>query len=172
MNMELFKEIAAKCNGPLIDGCLIEIETLRHQLAEKDAEIERLKTENRDACIGLNDYFGPQLAASQAREQQLREALEDANDFVERYSNRWDGINGKHPYTVVEASRQALALPQDTAALEVMIAEAGELMRERCSGSAQTEMDEQNLGSAHWHAARACREAIRDSPCVTLEDLQ
>jgi hypothetical protein len=42
VNMELFKEIAAKCNGSVIDGCLIEIESLRQQLTEKDAEILKL----------------------------------------------------------------------------------------------------------------------------------
>lgn len=167
-----------------------EIESLRQQLAEKDGEIERLKEELTTAAIDIKKAIDEsrkvlvadwtekfslqqqQLAASQAREAQLREALEDANDFVERHSNRWDGINGKHPYTVFESSRKALALPQDTIALEAMIAEAGEVMRERCSDSAHAEMDEQYTDSSPWYAARACREAIRDIPCVTLEDLQ
>lgn len=35
-------------------------------------------------------------------------ALVDALDFLERHSNRWDGVNGKHPQLVVEAARAAL----------------------------------------------------------------
>jgi hypothetical protein len=33
MDMELFKEIASKCNGSVIDGCLKEIARLRQQIA-------------------------------------------------------------------------------------------------------------------------------------------
>jgi hypothetical protein len=28
---------------------------------------------------------------------------------MERHSNRWDGVNGKHPAEVMEAARAALA---------------------------------------------------------------
>jgi hypothetical protein len=43
----------------------------------------------------------------------MRVALADCLDFVERHSNRWDGINGKHPHEVVEAARTALAQRAD-----------------------------------------------------------
>lgn len=153
-----------------------ELEQLKLQLAEKDKEIEQLKSENRDACMGLNDYyFGQQLAASQAREVQLREALEDANDFVERHSNRWDGINGKHPCTVVESSRQALALPQDTTALSAMIAKAGEVMRGQCVDVIGPYGKTRYLSSYE----EGCEDTkagidteIRALPGVTLEDLK
>ena len=36
-------------------------------------------------------------------------ALDDAFYFLERHSNRWDGINGKHPNEVADAARAALA---------------------------------------------------------------
>jgi hypothetical protein len=42
----------------------------------------------------------------------LVEALVDTTDFLERHSNRWDGVNGKHPHTVVEAARAALTAAQ------------------------------------------------------------
>jgi len=43
-----------------------------------------------------------------AERDALKSALTDTLDFCERHSNRWDGINGKHPFTVVEAARAAL----------------------------------------------------------------
>lgn len=48
-------------NGKL-SNWLDEIESLRAQIAELEAENERLKIEARDACFGLNDYFGKQIA--------------------------------------------------------------------------------------------------------------
>ena len=47
----------------------------------------------------------------EAREQRdaLLEALLDTLDFLERHSNRWDGVNGKHPQVVVTAARAAIA---------------------------------------------------------------
>lgn len=39
----------------------------------------------------------------------LLEGLIDTLDFLERHSNRWDGVNGKHPQTVVTAARAAIA---------------------------------------------------------------
>ena len=39
----------------------------------------------------------------------LLEALIDTLDFLERHSNRWDGVNGKHPQVVVTAARAAIA---------------------------------------------------------------
>jgi hypothetical protein len=47
-------------------------------------------------------------AKSAADNKALRDALLDALDFLERHSNRWDGVNGKHPHEVVEAARAAL----------------------------------------------------------------
>lgn len=46
---------------------------------------------NVQCALAEIESLRQQLAASQAREVQLREALEDANDFVERYSNRRNG---------------------------------------------------------------------------------
>ncbi len=138
-----------------------------HIIAEKDAEIEHLdrtKAEWKNTAKLLDE----QLAASQAREQQLREAVRQNQEWHENY----DEYGGYPESELAEVNEKALAIPADTTALEAMLAKAGEVMRERCSDSAQTEMDEQYIDSSPWYAARACREAIRDIPCVTLEDLQ
>ena len=44
--------------------------------------------------------------------ERLRKSLTDTLYFLERHSNRWDGVNGKHPHTVVEEAR-ALLKPND-----------------------------------------------------------
>lgn len=44
------------------------------------------------------------MTPTPSTEQALREALTDTLDFLERHSNRWDGVNGKHPFTVVDFS--------------------------------------------------------------------
>ena len=51
------------------------------------------------------------VAELETRVVQLEAALRDTLDFYERHSNRWDGINGKHPALVVEAARAALSAP-------------------------------------------------------------
>lgn len=48
------------------------------------------------------------VLAERAKSEAMRAALVDTLDFLERHSNRWDGVNGKHPFTVVEAARAAL----------------------------------------------------------------
>lgn len=144
MNMELFKEIAAKCNGSLIDGCLIEIETLRQQLAEKSAEAMRFET----MFCSVNDDLSKletQLAAAQAQIVGYREALLEYRTF----------------FSSILAGREALDLPTDTSALEATIAKAGEVMRERCA-----EYVMRNLYSNSDDI-----DAIRALPGVTLGDL-
>ena len=80
-----------------------------------------------------------QIAANQSYAEQLRDALE-----YHQAQTR-----------PIQQTLEALALPQDTTALESMIAKAGEVMRERCV----EECDE-------------AREAIRALPGVTMEDLK
>lgn len=67
MDMELFKEIASKCNGSLIDGCLDEIARLRQQVATLEAERDKLTidaveqinmiTEQRDIVVEAIQYY-------------------------------------------------------------------------------------------------------------------
>lgn len=49
-----------------------------------------------------------ELRRLHAQCERMRDALVDTLDFVERHSNRWDGVNGKHPAEVVENARAAL----------------------------------------------------------------
>lgn len=49
------------------------------------------------------------LAKSREEAELLRVSLRDTLDFLERHSNRWDGVNGKHPQVVVTAARAALS---------------------------------------------------------------
>ena len=107
------------------------------------------------------EFLRQQLAASQAREVLLREALEDARTA--------DDLNycasGAYFTDVID---KALALPQDTTTLEAMIAKAGEVMRERCAGAV--------FKQAKYFGYNVHAEAVRDAasalPGVTLEDLQ
>ena len=58
-----------------------------------------------------------QLAAALAACKVKDEALADTLYFLERHSNRWDGVNGKHPNDVACAARDALAIQPDASAL-------------------------------------------------------
>lgn len=91
-----------------------------------------------------------EAAASQTRERQLREALE----LMGRDKWHWEQIRDK-----------AIAIPQDTSALEALIAKAGEVMQERCAHEA----DPFELKNA---LATDIAKGIRALPGVTLEDLQ
>lgn len=129
------------------DNAQAVINELRQQLAEKDAEIEHLdrtKAEWKNTAKFLDE----QLAASQAREQQLREALQDARtaDDISYCAS------GDYFTDVIDA---ALALPQDITALSTLIAKAGEVMRERCERES-------------WLMA----PVLRSIPGVTMEDLE
>jgi len=97
-----------------------------------------------------------QLAASQAREQQLREALTCCVCAMQDYQA---GIGITELFDKGERLGRLVLLSekQDTTALEAMIAKAGEVMRERC---ACIRYDEKLEGS------------IRALPNVTLEDLK
>lgn len=74
-------------------------------------EIEGLYTELHQRVTWMHE-------AAAAEIEKLRESLTDTLYFLERHSNRWDGVNGKHPHTVVEEARAVLnpnALAQDAA---------------------------------------------------------
>ena len=60
--------------------------------------------ELQDERVSLTEL----LAKAREQRDALRDALIDTLDFLERHSNRWDGVNGKHPQTVVTAARAAL----------------------------------------------------------------
>ena len=130
------------------------IESLRQQLAEKDAEIEHLdrtKAEWKNTAKVL----GEKLAASQAREAKLR-------GQILRMIDRWWPFVHKELFasdTARDLYREAsdsIQPPHVTSALEALIAKAGEVMRERC------------LAEINYNN----HVEVRALPCVTLEDLK
>ena len=140
-----------------------------HIITEKDAEIERLKEDDNTptkyyqpngkgrvyavygaSSIDFADSLLEQLAASQAREVQLREALEWEREFQKDQGRDVSVFGGS-----------VLALPSDTSALEALIAKASEVMRERCLFEADIA----------YHSRHCCNE-IRALPGVTLDDIK
>lgn len=145
----------------LCQEAMEEIKSLRQQLAEKDAEIDRL---NAALVIAENNKWilDRKLVINQLRNRQLREAMEQEINYHSMQAGP----------KICLISNKLSPLPQDTTALEALIAKAGEVMRGRCSGSAQAEMDEQYIDSPPWYAVEACRDAISALPGVTLGDLK
>lgn len=111
------------------------------------ADRERLVAEI-ERKMSAAAFILKQLAASQAREAKLREALEWEREFQKDQGREVSVFGGS-----------VLAQPSDTTALEAVIAKTGEVMRERCckvlfSNPAATEI------------------AIRALPGVTLDDIR
>lgn len=105
-----------------------------------------------------------QLAASQAREVQLRDALSELVDLVQDIRA---GEYAPDSFTC-QAAIAALALPSDTTALEALIAKAGDVAiakaRQACIDLGAKGIDYFNY--------TAFVEAIRALPGVKLEDLK
>lgn len=209
------------------------IEELERQLAEKDAEIERLKTvpmkyrrmafnaqlqnENEELRQQLDTFNSAvehvtengktkrsfsssegwamvhkdrlldlecaeeQLAASQAREAQLREALESVakalielkDSFAERGARpetpgkreMWDLAWSSYE-KLLEVTNQ----PVNTTALDSLIAKAGEVMRVRClKGLASSSSC---FTASEVHIKNLGDKSIRALPGVTIEELK
>ena len=153
--------------GPrqVLENYIKQTVCLKQQLANKEVE-------NRDACLGLNDYYSQQLdeanersflaseahvvtmqqlIAAQAENVRLREALDKIQDR---------NMTHLRSPVVTEIYQQNISHPSDTSALEALIAKAGEVMQGRCA-------DEFPSGREHH-----IRVAIRAIPGVTLEDLK
>lgn len=153
--------VECRCRPKMDDidaqNILFALDGLRQQLAAKDAEIDRLRSIESIAreygIIGFVDIeqIHNQLEASQAREQQYREALENIL---------------RHPEYAAGCAyyaRNALALPQDATALEAIVQRAGEVMRERCAQEAWNREPEFN---------GPLETEIRILPGVTMDDLK
>lgn len=85
---------------------MMQIDALKEQLAAMTQERDIAK-HNEQCTHNANKLMESQLFAAQAREQQLREALEEI---------RRHGIEAPHPWAK-EIATDALALPQDDSAL-------------------------------------------------------
>ena len=138
-----------------------EIETLRRQLAEfkamsayrgqqlaeKDAEIERL---NKNLLWSMQC-----TAESDLRAVKLRGFLDSIVPYRAYNGDDWPS----------KIAQEALALPSDDAALREMIAKAGEVMRERCVAA-------MGADKGPLCGTKYATDAIRALPGVTMEDLQ
>lgn len=146
----------------LYDAERMANESLRQQLAESEAE--RLEQARLLGMSGEREAkLLTQLTAAQASEQRLLKRVSSTNVLLE-------AVCAIHPdsacakYELAE-NMKAIALPQDTAALEAMIAKAGEVMREQCAALCDRFADRE------MHPAE-CAGAIRALPSVTLKDLK
>jgi len=83
---------------------------LREAADELDRQRVTLKMlqDDKAALQACLDAAQRRAGALGERVAGLELSLIDALDFLERHSNRWDGVNGKHPQEVVEAARAAL----------------------------------------------------------------
>ena len=104
-----------------------------------------------------------QLAAGQAREPQLREALENAAPQVAQNIDYWCGRDAYMTDADYLKIKDAIALPQDTSALEDLIAKAGEVMRQRSMRVAWNIEPDAN---------GPIESGIRALPGVTLDDIK
>ena len=77
MDMELFKEVASKCNGSLIDGCLNQLGQLHTAVTEQSERIKQLEAENEQLIIykNLADEYGLSVFADLAELQKQRDEL-------------------------------------------------------------------------------------------------
>jgi len=142
-----------KQSKTLSSGFSVEetIESLRQQL--KDV------TDHYHAALEAEQVRFQQLAASQAREQQLREVL----DTLARLGNGILYGNSEGNWI----AQRALALPQDTTALSAIVAKAGEVATQKAMQACA------DLGAKgiDYFSYASFITAIRALPGVTLEDL-
>ena len=92
------------------------VEEFEAQIAALTKERDVFAAANRTSYDGMTSALG-QLAASQAREQQLREALEPAKNGLEWFMDRFTDAYSSADDEMLEAIAQALSLPQDDTAL-------------------------------------------------------
>lgn len=66
-------------------------------------------SEMLESCHNSGD-FGRGLEGYAEKAKQLEDALQDTLLFLEQHSNRWDGVNGKHPNDVAINARALLEI--------------------------------------------------------------
>ena len=106
------------------------VEITRGQLDEICRERDKFKAGYAEACECITaqersiDELHEQLAASHAREEKLREALEDI-----KFCTAPEPDDGSHHENAYWIATETLALPTDDTALQARLAEE----RERCA---------------------------------------
>lgn len=145
------------------------------------AEIERLQfalQRSEMECVCAKR----EAAASQAMEQQLREALgfmydkwengtacyEEPDEHEGFVGNAFtlDNDDENRILRLIPSCLNENKIPQDTSALEAMIAKAGEVMRERAARKVEVAFEIHPY--PRWHDIT---NAIRALPGVTLQDM-
>ena len=61
-------------------------------------------------ALNVREATGLTPSQLQARVAELEAALRPALEFVELFSNRWDGRHGRHPFGIVTDARKALGV--------------------------------------------------------------
>lgn len=142
-----------------LEAARAEIERLENQVQARDAELWG----RTQKILQLEQ----QLAAEQAKNVKLREALINLMKYNPR-TRYIGGVEfgyeepvGRCLLEVLDKCDEALASPSDTSALEAIVKQAGEVMREKCADA-----------SIDLYSERSTFEAIHALPAVTLEDLK
>ena len=164
------------------NGCVNS--RLRQQLAEKDAEIERLKSSPPDKREDLRCVISDLceqvrerdniIAAHQLREQELRKLLSNLADFVQTTVHK----EGQWTWTMKESnllsrSRLLLYLPQDVTALEAYVELASKKTRKACANIATEETAYVPFqGKEYYRFASSVAKKILELPTFTLKDIQ
>ena len=77
-----------------------ELEQLRQRVAELKAERDAALVESRDACIGLNDFFGKEITTLKSALREAKDALQSKHTVGCR---AWQAERGKAIATIVTA---------------------------------------------------------------------
>lgn len=110
---------------------------------------------------GSEFYSEQQLAASQAREVLLREALQELH-YACKCDGSWENCG------VMDDAREALAIPTDTTALEALITKAGYVVVTKAK-QACIDLGAKGIDSFNY---TSFVEAIDNLPTIKLEDLK
>ena len=63
-------------------------------------------------AMTVHEATGLTPSQLQARVAEMEAALRPALEFVELFSNRWDGQHGRHPFGIVTDARKALGVEE------------------------------------------------------------
>lgn len=149
MDRATIKMFIDQCDGMGLAGAADCVESVAAEVERLQAELQRAEMEC--ACVKR------EVAASQARELQLRDEL---------FAVLMQDMSGDKARLKVEEFKS------DTSALEALIARAGEVMRERCAVAYKQETATWKAWPQAGAAERKGMGVIRALPDVKLEDLK